>query len=264
MIKKNPKLSEMLEQFRIKTAEVADPEAAEAVPGDTAAVDPAAQEVVDSMNAPEGGPTAEDVANAAVAVEDAKAQVVDAKDALTEVAADFINDEKTAMQKEAKLFGELFAEACIEHMQKTAAAEELEKRAYGAPYNDIVDQLVLEKTAAVYDQAYSLAAANIAGFETVADMQKFASIDGDLSPKDAMKLAQLICKTAAVAADCCIDQSPQDHRIHDAGCAVENLREKQSGNIELPAAGDNPQPFQYVTLHAADMSRQSIAGVSSR
>lgn len=111
--------------------------------------------------------TAEEVAAAAQQVKEASSQVVDAKETLKAVTDEFINEHTAALKKEAQIFGELFAASCMEQMNKTAALQQIEQNAYAVTVDAFTgaddEADIMQKTAAVYDEAYFTTLAKFAG-----------------------------------------------------------------------------------------------------
>lgn len=177
-VRNTPKLADLLRKFeeaRQKTAgEIV--VAPEDVLAPQAAVTPTA--AVPSAPAVEAVPavsTAEEVAAAAQQVKEASSQVVDAKETLKAVTDEFINEHTAALKKEAQIFGELFAASCMEQMNKTAALQQIEQNAYAVTVDAFTgaddEADIMQKTAAVYDEAYFTTLAKFAGLDSPEELQ---------------------------------------------------------------------------------------------
>lgn len=125
-------------------------------------------------------PTAEKVAAAEQTREaenqagDAAGQVVDAKESLKAVTDEFVNEHTAALKKEAQIFGELFAASCMEQMNKVAALQKVEQNAYATTVDALSavnEAELMNKTAAIYDEAYFTTLAKFAGLESPEELQ---------------------------------------------------------------------------------------------
>lgn len=121
----------------------------------------------------------------------AQADVVDAAETLKAVADEFIEERAGTIAKEAQLFGQLFAASCMEQMNKTAQMQEREVQAYNLaanalagniPLENNMNGLPLEKAAAIYDEAWRVAMAKLAGFDDPEAMEEAAG--GELTPEE--------------------------------------------------------------------------------
>ena len=220
-VRKNPSLSDVLAAFRnaqVKTAEEELP--AEAAAPEAAAVE-AAPEACPECGSPDGVCVCEqhtevgELAAAAEALdaashnadeaeqvaEEAKEEVAEAKDALKAVADDFINEHTASLKKEAQVFGQLFAASCLEEMNKTAALQDAQENAYSAAaealnanslqkcaeeaymkVQDALNDVPMVKQAAMYEEAYRMVMAKLAGFDDPEAME--AAAGQELTPED--------------------------------------------------------------------------------
>lgn len=167
-----------------------------------------------------GGVAGEDIAAAAQALEAAGAnadaagdaagqaqqEVVEAGEALKQVADEFINEHTAALKKEAQVFGELFAASCLEQMNKTAALQDATQNAYVAAAEALggdmargANQLqkcaeeayamTMQKLAGqgvteddLYTESYRTTMAKLAGFDDPEDMEE--AVGQELSPEE--------------------------------------------------------------------------------
>lgn len=224
-----PKLADLLRKFeeaRQKTAGeiVMAPEDALATP--QAAVAPTA--AVPSAPAVEAVPaasTAEEVAAAAQQVEEASSQVVDAKETLKAVTDEFINEHTAALKKEAQIFGELFAASCMEQMNKTAALQQIEQNAYAVTVDAFTSEAneagIMQKTAAVYDEAYFTTLAKFAGLDSPEELQAALAESPEALPPEVVN--------AAVAASGDMPDEDLEEDLGEAGGA-------EGGEPAAPAA----------------------------
>lgn len=213
----NPSLSDILNNFRAAREKPLNKTANASV--DNGEIDPG---MVDPALAPQEAPLPEgcecgecaeeetgvgDLAAAAQqldeageAASEAQEQVVDAAEALKAVADEFIEERAGTIAKEAQLFGQLFAASCMEQMNKTAQMQEREVQAYNLAANALAgntplensmsltqsNELPLEKAAAlyngVYDEAWRVAMAKLAGFDDPEEMEEAAG--QELSPEE--------------------------------------------------------------------------------
>lgn len=126
-------------------------------------------------------------------VKAASEQVVDAKEALKAVTDDFINEHTAALKKEAQVFGELFAASCIDRMNKTAALQQAEQDAYlttletFGSWHDETE--LMNKTAAIYDEAYFTTLAKYAGLESVEELQAALAETPEALPPEVINAA---------------------------------------------------------------------------
>lgn len=201
--RKNPSLSDILNTFRAAREKPLNKTAS------NGEIDP---EIVDPLLEPQEAPLPEgceggmcvqdetgvgDLAAAAQqldeageAASDAQEQVVDAAEALKAVADEFIEERAGTIAKEAQLFGQLFAASCMEQMNKTAMMQEHEVEAYNLAANALENnmsltqgnELSLEKTAAIYDEAWRTVMAKLAGFDDPDALDEAAG--RELSPEE--------------------------------------------------------------------------------
>ncbi len=213
----NPSLSDILNTFRksmVKTAgegEMADPAAV-----DPYLADPAQQYAEEphpeDCDCPECVPSADvdDLAQAAQNLDEARAQadmaeeqVVDAAGALQAIADDFIEERTETISKEAQLFGQLFAASCMEQMNKTAQLKEREARAYELASNAIAEsgmnKVAAQQLNAVYDQAWRVSMAKLAGFDSAEEMEELA--DRELTPEEILAIVEAAQDEAQAAED---------------------------------------------------------------
>lgn len=212
----NPSLSDILNNFRAarekslnKTANanVDNGEIDPGLPG-SGTIDPAMmtqeaplQEGCESGMRDEGETGVGDLAAAAQQLDEAgevaneaQEQVVDAAEALKAVADEFIEERAGTIAKEAQLFGQLFAASCMEQMNKTAQMQEREVQAYKLAADALAgniplensmalnNELSLEKAAAIYDEAWRVVMAKLAGFDDPEEMEEAAG--QELSPEE--------------------------------------------------------------------------------
>lgn len=164
-IRTPPSLSEILAQFnaaRQKTAEdgLEEPPEADNLPPESEDIPP--------VQAPPGDPigaAADDLVHAARKLEQADTdkgkaedEVVDAADALKEIALNAANGHADALSKEAQIFGKIFAESVVSELNKTAA-DDGGKTMQAGPMSQAFIQVKLGE---VYDEAYGLALSKIA------------------------------------------------------------------------------------------------------
>lgn len=74
----------------------------------------------------------------------------DVSKSLTEIAEKAVSHHTDSLQKEAMLFGQLFADAAMDRMQKTAQFESIENEAYQYAMNELSQT----KVASLYENAY--------------------------------------------------------------------------------------------------------------
>lgn len=206
--RENPSLSDILNTFRKSMSKTAGEEGM----ADPAAVDPsqtapAAQNTgvqhPEGCECPECVPAAEvdDLAQAAQNLDDARAQadmaeeqVVDAAGALKAIADDFIEERTETISKEAQLFGQLFAASCMEQMNKTAQLQEREARAYELASNAIAEngmnKVAAEQLNGVYDEAWRVSMAKLAGFDSSEEMEELAG--RELSPEEILAIVEAV------------------------------------------------------------------------
>lgn len=230
--RKTPSMTDILEQFRQAQSKTAsDPEAcpeegacAPVTPEEVAAAEAAEAAAV------EAPATADDVAAAADAVEAAQEAVVDAKETLQEVADEFINEHTAALKKEAQVFGELFAASVMGHMNKQATLQNIEQDAYAFTRNALGGQSALEKCAAVYDQAYMITMAKIAGYDSPEEMQEALGYEDQLTPEDmAAMTAQMPEEGPAPEAE--LEPEPEP-AVGPVAAALEAAAEAAEANSE--------------------------------
>lgn len=198
-VRNTPKLTDILNKLaaaRQKTAGelVVPPEGVvpSAPVSDVAPVVPAAAPAPAVETAPPAS-TAGEVAAAAQQVKEASSQVVDAKETLKAVTNEFINEHTAALKKEAQVFGELFAASCMEQMNKTAALRQIEQNAYAVTvdaFTSGADEAdIMQKTAAVYDEAYFTTLAKFAGLDSPEELQAVMAENPKALPPEVVNAA---------------------------------------------------------------------------
>lgn len=182
-----PKLADLLRKFeeaQQKTAGEPVPTSGDAVPQAAPVTEPAST-----------APTAEKVAAAEQTREaetqagDAAGQVVDAKEALKAVTDEFVNEHNAALKKEAQIFGELFAASCMEQMNKVAALQQVEQNAYATTVDALSavnEAELMNKTAAIYDEAYFTTLAKFAGLESPEELQSILAGSPESLPPEVL------------------------------------------------------------------------------
>lgn len=185
-----PKLADLLRKFeeaQQKTAGEPVPTSGDAVPQAAPVTEPAST-----------APTAEKVAAAEQTREaenqagDAAGQVVDAKEALKAVTDEFVNEHTAALKKEAQIFGELFAASCMEQMNKVAALQQVEQNAYATTVDALSavnEAELMNKTAAIYDEAYFTTLAKFAGLESPEELQSILAGSPESLPPEVLNAA---------------------------------------------------------------------------
>ena len=185
-----PKLADLLRKFeeaQQKTAGEPVPTSGDAVPQAAPVTEPAST-----------APTAEKVAAAEQTKEaetqagDAAGQVVDAKEALKAVTDEFVNEHTAALKKEAQIFGELFAASCMEQMNKVAALRQVEQNAYATTVDALSavnEAELMNKTAAIYDEAYFTTLAKFAGLESPEELQSILAGSPESLPPEVLNAA---------------------------------------------------------------------------
>lgn len=186
-----PKLADLLRKFeeaQQKTAGEPVPTSGDAVPQAAPVTEPAST-----------APTAEKVAAAENQTKeaenqagDAAGQVVDAKEALKAVTDEFVNEHTAALKKEAQIFGELFAASCMEQMNKVAALQQVEQNAYATTVDALSavnEAELMNKTAAIYDEAYFTTLAKFAGLESPEELQSILAGSPESLPPEVLNAA---------------------------------------------------------------------------
>lgn len=185
-----PKLADLLRKFeeaQQKTAGEPVPTSGDAVPQAAPVTEPAST-----------APTAEKVAAAEQTKEaenqagDAAGQVVDAKESLKAVTDEFVNEHTAALKKEAQIFGELFAASCMEQMNKVAALQQVEQNAYATTVDALSavnEAELMNKTAAIYDEAYFTTLAKFAGLESPEELQSILAGSPESLPPEVLNAA---------------------------------------------------------------------------
>lgn len=222
-VRKNPSLSEILDAFKSAQAKTAGDGVCEACGGagcpecmPEAMPEEEVCENCGGGGCPDcvGGPealldAAQTLAEASGEAEAADAEVVDAAEALKDIADDFINEHTASLRKEAQLFGQLFAASAMAEMNKTAALQDATESAYAIASNALDvsalqktaaeayeitmnatgDNMYLEKTAAraIYTEAYRDVMAKLAGFEDADEAEE--AMGQELSPEDLAMMA---------------------------------------------------------------------------
>ena len=185
-----PKLADLLRKFeeaQQKTAGEPVPTSGDAVPQAAPVTEPAST-----------APTAEKVAAAENQTKeaenqagDAAGQAVDAKEALKAV-DEFVNEHTAALKKEAQIFGELFAASCMEQMNKVAALRQVEQNAYATTVDALSavnEAELMNKTAAIYDEAYFTTLAKFAGLESPEELQSILAGSPESLPPEVLNAA---------------------------------------------------------------------------
>lgn len=224
-VRNTPKLTEILKKFQEAQRKTAT-ELAETPEGIVsqaqAGTDNTVQAPVVPTPAVDGVPpvsTASDVAAAAQEVETASEQVVDAKEALKAVTDDFINEHTAALKKEAQVFGELFAASCIDRMNKTAALQQAEQDAYlttletFGSWHDETE--LMNKTAAIYDEAYFTTLAKYAGLESVEELQAALAETPEALPPEVVNAALTASGIDPMAIQGIADEEPAEDDDED-------------------------------------------------
>lgn len=186
-----PKLADLLRKFeeaQQKTAGEPVPTSGDAVPQAAPVTEPAST-----------APTAEKVAAAENQTKeaenqagDAAGQAVDAKEALKAVTDEFVNEHTAALKKEAQIFGELFAASCMEQMNKVAALRQVEQNAYATTVDALSavnEAELMNKTAAIYDEAYFTTLAKFAGLESPEELQSILAGSPESLPPEVLNAA---------------------------------------------------------------------------
>lgn len=179
-----PKLADLLRKFeeaQQKTAGEPVPTSGDAVPQAAPVTEPAST-----------APTAEKVAAAENQAGDAAGQAVDAKEALKAVTDEFVNEHTAALKKEAQIFGELFAASCMEQMNKVAALRQVEQNAYATTVDALSavnEAELMNKTAAIYDEAYFTTLAKFAGLESPEELQSILAGSPESLPPEVLNAA---------------------------------------------------------------------------
>lgn len=197
-VRNTPKLTEILKKFqeaqrKTATELAATPEGI--VSQAPASADDTVQDSAVLASAADSVPPVSTAGDAAAAqeVKAASEQVVDAKEALKAVTDDFINEHTAALKKEAQVFGELFAASCIDRMNKTAALQQAEQDAYlttletFGSWHDETE--LMNKTAAIYDEAYFTTLAKYAGLESVEELQAALAETPEALPPEVINAA---------------------------------------------------------------------------
>lgn len=183
-VRKNPGLSEILEAFknaREKTAMDEAEECPECPPEEQDGMD----NLVEAATMLEE--SSEQAEQLKGAVPEAEERVVDAAEALKEVADEFIAEHTENLAKEAQLFGQIFAASCIEEMDKTATLRNTEAEAY-AVVDDTLKEDQMNKIASIYDDAYRITMAKLAGFDDPEEMEEAAG--QELDPEEMAAIVQ--------------------------------------------------------------------------
>lgn len=236
-VRNTPKLTEILKKFqeaqrKTATELAATPEGI--VSQAQAGADNTVQAPVVPTPAVDGVPpvsTASDVAAAAQEVEAASEQVVDAKEALKAVTDDFINEHTAALKKEAQIFGELFAASCIDRMNKTAALQQAEQDAYLTALETFGrwhgEEELMNKTAAIYDEAYFTTLAKYADLESVEELKTALAETPEALPPEVINAV-----LAASGVDPMTVQDTDDEEFGEAGESEEDSSEAEDSGEE--------------------------------
>lgn len=139
----------------------------------------------------------DDVAEAARKLDQAKKEeasatneIVDAAQALKDIALDAVKDHTDALSKEAQLFGEIFGAAAFAALRKTAAHDAGNKAERMSTDMDKLS-LLRVKLAEVYDEAYAMALSKLAGDEETLAALRQLGCDTDDPEAVAALLQQL-------------------------------------------------------------------------
>lgn len=192
-----PKLADLLRKFeeaQQKTAGEPVPTSGDAVPQaapvtEPASTAPTAEKVAAAEQTKEAENQTKEAENQAG---DAAGQVVDAKEALKAVTDEFVNEHTAALKKEAQIFGELFAASCMEQMNKVAALQQVEQNAYATTVDALsaVNKAeLMNKTAAIYDEAYFTTLAKFAGLESPEELQSILAGSPESLPPEVLNAA---------------------------------------------------------------------------
>lgn len=169
--RKTPSLSEVLNAFRKEAEELA-PEVAEQMPviepapvvvepvTPNSAIVSAAKQVVDaSQNLKMDEASAE---NAAKRVAENSEKLEGAAEALRSIAKEASLKHQDNMQKEAALFGELFACAVLDEFKKQAALESAQQEAYELTMDKMAEEEVTPYLSKIAEEAYAICLAKLA------------------------------------------------------------------------------------------------------
>lgn len=169
--RKTPSLSEVLNAFRKEAEELA-PEVAEQMPviepapvvvepvTPKSAIVAAAKQVVDaSQNLSMEEDSAE---NAAKRVAENSEKLEGAAEALKSIAKEASLKHQDNMQKEASLFGELFACAVLDEFKKQAALENAQQEAYELTMDKMAEEEVAPYLSKIAEEAYALCLTKLA------------------------------------------------------------------------------------------------------
>ena len=192
-----PKLADLLRKFeeaQQKTAGEPVPTSGDAVPQaalvtEPASTAPTAEKVAAAEQTREAENQTKEAENQAG---DAAGQVVDAKEALKAVTDEFVNEHTAALKKEAQIFGELFAASCMEQMNKVAALRQVEQNAYATTVDALSavnEAELMNKTAAIYDEAYFTTLAKFAGLESPEELQSILAGSPESLPPEVLNAA---------------------------------------------------------------------------
>lgn len=199
-----PKLADLLRKFeeaQQKTAGEPVPTSGDAVPQaapvtEPASTAPTAEKVAAVEQTREAENQTKEAENQTKEAEnqagDAAGQVVDAKEALKAVTDEFVNEHTAALKKEAQIFGELFAASCMEQMNKVAALRQVEQNAYATTVDALSavnEAELMNKTAAIYDEAYFTTLAKFAGLESPEELQSILAGSPESLPPEVLNAA---------------------------------------------------------------------------
>ena len=105
---------------------------------------------------------------------------------------EFVNEHTAALKKEAQIFGELFAASCMEQMNKVAALQQVEQNAYATTVDALSavnEAELMNKTAAIYDEAYFTTLAKFAGLESPEELQSILAGSPESLPPEVLNAA---------------------------------------------------------------------------
>lgn len=158
----------------------------------------------------DAGAKSDALANASA---EANQEVVETGEALKGIADQFINEHTAALQKEATLFGQIFAASCMNEMNKSAAIQDVSEDAYNYTQNllegnnqmsgndilskvaneaynstiqSISDSDALIKKAAIIVEAYKTSLAKLAGYEDIDELEEEAG--QELTPQEVLEI----------------------------------------------------------------------------
>lgn len=269
-VRNTPKLTEILKKFQEAQRKTATELAAtpEGIVSQTpAGADDTVQDSAVLAPAADSVPPVSTAGDAAAAqeVKAASEQVVDAKEALKAVTDDFINEHTAALKKEAQIFGELFAASCIDRMNKTAALQQAEQDAYlttletFGSWHD--EEELMNKTAAIYDEAYFTTLAKYAGLESVEELQAALAETPEALPPEVINAV-----LAASGVDQMTVQDTDDEEFGEAGESEEDSSEEEEGDDAEDSDEEKEAPRTTTAdalVEAANAASSNAAAIKS-